>query len=679
MLSKIGRYEIKEKLGEGGMAVVYLAYDPNFERSVVVKVIKRDYSDESEFRARFSREARIIAALEHEAIVPVYDFGEHDGQPFLVMRRMTGGTLADRMGGPLALGDAARIVERIADALDYAHSQGVVHRDLKPGNILFDGLGKAYLSDFGIAKLAQATTKLTGAAIIGTPAYMSPEQMRPGQSVDGRSDVYSLGVMVFELLTGRLPYDSQDMFGMMYAHVNEPPPDIRKVRPDLPYESDPFIQRAMAKKPGDRYQTTSELARELSLLATQPAKGQASLPPQPAPPSRPKAHPGDFVPTLPLGEKPAEPIQPRRFGWLWVVLPAAFMAVCALAALFGGILMLPGLLAARTPSPTTVAVVAPTTASFPTALPPSPTLAPTHTSTPVSGGKTYKDMVVGFIQTGSEGGWRAANTASFKETADRLGIKLKFYSAGNKLENQISAFRNFIADPEVNVIVLAALESTGWDEVLKEAQAAGKVVVLEDRIIDAPEDLYAAQIYLDFAEEGRKAAIEMCKLLEGSEKKNVVELVGNVGSLAARDRGQGFREKMSECGIEIIESQTANWNTTEGKEVMEVFLEKSQDIQGVFAQNDEMGLGAALAIKEARLKPGTDIKIITIDGTAGAFQAMIAGDINTVVECNPLMAPQAYEAALKALNGETLPKWIAVEDGVFYQKDAAEIFPTRTY
>jgi ABC-type sugar transport system substrate-binding protein len=292
---------------------------------------------------------------------------------------------------------------------------------------------------------------------------------------------------------------------------------------------------------------------------------------------------------------------------------------------------------------------------------------------------TYKDMVVGFIQTGSEGGWRAANTASFKETAQQLDIKLNFYDAQNKLENQVSAFRNFIADPAVNVIILAALETTGWDDVLKEAKAAGKIVVLEDRRIDASEDLYATYIGSDFTEEGRKSGKEMIKLLEGSEKKNVVELVGNVGSSAAKDRGVGFREAIEDSGIVITESQTANWSSTEGKDVMAAFLKKSKDIQGVFAQNDEMGLGAALAIKEAGLEPGVDIKILTVDATAGAFKGMIAGEINTVVECNPLLAPQVYEAALKALNGGSLPKWVPSNEGIFYQKDAATILPTRTY
>jgi ABC-type sugar transport system substrate-binding protein len=292
---------------------------------------------------------------------------------------------------------------------------------------------------------------------------------------------------------------------------------------------------------------------------------------------------------------------------------------------------------------------------------------------------TYADMTVGFIQTGSEGGWRAANTGSFNETSAQLGLTLKFYDAQNKFENQISAFRNFIQDPDVNVIVLSALEAAGWDEVLQEAKDAGKLVVLQDRRIDASEDLYVTFIGADFVEEGRKAGDEMCKLLEGSASKNVVELVGNVGSSAAIDRGIGFRETMVECGIVITQSQTGNWSATEGKAVMQAWLQQSTDIQGVFAQNDEMGIGAAQAINEAGLRAGTDIKIITVDATAGAFNAMIAGDINTVVECNPLLAPQVFEAALKALNGETLPKWIPSQEGVFYAADAATILPTRKY
>ncbi len=316
-------------------------------------------------------------------------------------------------------------------------------------------------------------------------------------------------------------------------------------------------------------------------------------------------------------------------------------------------------------------------AAAPTAAPSvaAPTAAPSTAAAPL----TYKDLTVGFIQTGSEGGWRAANTQSFKEEATKLGLTLKFYDAQNKFENQITAFRNFIADKDVDVIILAALEAAGWDQVLQEAKAAGKTVVIQDRRIDSKPDLYATYIGSDFVLEGRNSAKEMCTLLEGSTKKNVVELVGNVGSSPAIDRGKGFREAMADCGITVTKSQTANWSATEGKDVMAAFLKDSKDIQGVFGQNDEMGLGAAQALKDAGLKPGIDVKIVTVDATKGAFDAMIAGDINVAVECNPLLAPQVYEAALKAVNGEDLPEWVPSIEGIFRQATAAQDLPTRKY
>jgi len=310
----------------------------------------------------------------------------------------------------------------------------------------------------------------------------------------------------------------------------------------------------------------------------------------------------------------------------------------------------------------------------------APTAAPSVAApSAAAAAKTYKDLTVGFIQTGSEGGWRAANTASFKDEATKLGLTLKFYDAQNKFENQITAFRNFIADKDVDVIILAALEAAGWDQVLQEAKAAGKTVVIQDRRIDSDPSLYATYIGSDFVAEGRNSAIEMCKLLEGSTSKNVVELVGNVGSSPAIDRGKGFREKMADCGITVTKSQTANWSATEGKDVMAAFLKDSKDIQGVFGQNDEMGLGAALALKDAGLKPGTDVKIVTVDATKGAFEAMIAGEINVAVECNPLLAPQVYEAALKAVNGEDLPEWVPSIESIFRQETAADDLPSRQY
>ncbi len=293
--------------------------------------------------------------------------------------------------------------------------------------------------------------------------------------------------------------------------------------------------------------------------------------------------------------------------------------------------------------------------------------------------KVYSDMVVRLIQTNfNEGGWRAANTASFIKTADDLGISLQVHDGQGSQANQIAAFQSFIDDPSVNVIVLAAVQPDGWDTILQAAQTAGKVVVLEDRPIDSVDSLYSTYVGPDLVEEGRKAGTAMCDLLNGSPSKNVVELAGDPGASAAQDRALGFREITDTCGITITQSQTAYWNRNDGQQVMATWLGSSTDIQGVFAQNDQMGFGAIQAIKDASLDPGDDIKIVSVDAEAEAFRAMIAGDLNVTVECNPLLAPQVYAAALRALNADpTLPKFIPAQEGVFYRADAATIYPTR--
>ncbi len=335
----------------------------------------------------------------------------------------------------------------------------------------------------------------------------------------------------------------------------------------------------------------------------------------------------------------------------------------------------------------TAALAACSSSATPTAAPTTaPTEAPTAAPTATAKVYTYQDMVVGFIQTGSESGWRAANTSSFKETATEKGVTLKFYDSQNKLENQITAFNQFIQDPQVNVIVLAALDVTGYDDVLKSAQAAKKLVVLEDRRIDADASLYYTYIGSDFDAEGQKVAAAMCDALKDFSKKNVAEISGAVGASAAIDRAKGFREKMGDCGIVVPDglSQTGNWGVPESKAVMEAFLKKTKDIQGVFGHNDEEAIGAIQAIKEAGLVPGKDIMVIGVDATADGFKYLISGELFADIECNPLLAPQVYDAALKGLNGDTtIPKWVPSQEGEFFASQGADalnqILKTRKY
>jgi len=263
----IGRYEVKSEIAKGGMATVFHAYDPRFERDVAIKVLPMVFLHDPQFRARFEREAKMIALLEHPAIVPVYDFGEEESQPYIVMRYMSGGSLTDRMEQGLMPPDQViQIITRLAPALDAAHARNIVHRDLKPGNILFDQYGNAYLSDFGIARIAlTGSATLTGESILGTPAYMSPEQVQGEKDLDGRSDIYALGVLIYQLFTGQAPYQADTPAKVMMMHILQPVPNILDNGIDLPDSLQVVIEKAMAKKPEDRYATAGELAADLEI------------------------------------------------------------------------------------------------------------------------------------------------------------------------------------------------------------------------------------------------------------------------------------------------------------------------------------------------------------------------------------------------------------------------------
>jgi tRNA A-37 threonylcarbamoyl transferase component Bud32 len=403
---KISRYEIRREIGRGGMATVYLAYDPNFGREVAVKVLPHELLHDPTFRARFQREARTIAALEHPAIVPVYDFGEENGQPFLVMRYLSGGSLIARIrAGPIPPAEAAKILLRIGAALDAAHAKGIVHRDLKPANILFDQYGDAYLGDFGIAQLSGSGGTLTGPMVLGTPAYMSPEQIRGDKKVDGRSDIYALGIVMFEMLTGQAPFTADSPVKMMMMQLSTPPPRISETASQLPPGSNAVLERALAKEPEQRYQKAAEFGQAFQDLTT---GKRPVMEEKPAPADRLTAEtielPAESPQALPSAAGPAAPAPERSRRWmLWAgTAAAAAIGVClCLGAGGGGTLFAlsdwgksllgfaPPPSAAFTPAPTATAAWTQTETEAP---PPTPTrelLTPVPTAAPYVPGQPY--------------------------------------------------------------------------------------------------------------------------------------------------------------------------------------------------------------------------------------------------------------------------------------------------
>jgi serine/threonine protein kinase len=271
MIKKIGRYEIETEIGIGGMGRVYRAIDPDNEHQVAIKMLPPEYLNDLGFRSRFEEESQLVAALDHPAIVPVYEFGEWDGQPYLVMAYLSHGSLADRLThGPLAVEKVEQIFERIASALDYAHQKGIVHLDLKASNILFDDEEQTYLADFGIA-LQTENAWQQNMAISGTPAYMSPEQALHESRIDWRTDIYSLGVIVYEMLTASLPFEGDIPMAILFKHIHATPPRLSDVRGDLPAVVDMILQRALAKDPIERFSSAGEFYNQFCSAIQDPA------------------------------------------------------------------------------------------------------------------------------------------------------------------------------------------------------------------------------------------------------------------------------------------------------------------------------------------------------------------------------------------------------------------------
>jgi serine/threonine protein kinase len=320
---QLGAYRVVEPLGEGGTASVYRAHQPAVARHVALKVLGRHLADNSEFLARFRHEALIVAQLQHPHILPVFDFGEADGYTFLAMPLVSGGTLASLLKGqPATCALTARVVAQVCAALDYAHSKGVIHRDIKPSNILIDEGGNCLVADFGIARLAEGITRLTMAGtVMGTPAYMSPEQVLGGE-IGPRSDQYSFGIVLYEMVTGRVPFDAETPVAVAVQHVTIPPPPPRSLRPSVTPALEAVLLKALARDADDRFPSCAALAASFA-TTLQPTHVVPAVPVIVTPPARVPTH--EVEPRIesesPSPVSSASSKSPRRVTW--IAIPTA--------------------------------------------------------------------------------------------------------------------------------------------------------------------------------------------------------------------------------------------------------------------------------------------------------------------------------------------------------------------
>ncbi len=386
----IGKYRILERLGHGGMADVYRAYQASLDRDVAIKILHPYLMvGEEDFVGRFRREARAAAALRHPNIVQVFDFDHEDGLYYMVMECIDGRTLKDRLkelrkqGKVMPLGETLRILEQVGDALDYAHQQGMLHRDIKPSNIMITGRGRAVLTDFGIVRMIGGAHHTMTGSVTGTPAYMSPEQGR-GADLDHRSDIYSLGIVLYEMVAGQVPFDADTPLAILMRHVTDPLPSPRAQRPDLPEAVERVIKRALSKRPEDRYQSARDIMKALRAAI----KGRPLPEPEAPPPAvKPQAvRAGGAQATTVRPVAPPKPLPPREVavpaegkGFLTMAALGVMSFLLVLACLVGGALIaIPYLL----PTPTPLKHVQPPMLTPTWTFTPTATFTPTPTSTP---------------------------------------------------------------------------------------------------------------------------------------------------------------------------------------------------------------------------------------------------------------------------------------------------------
>jgi len=337
---QFGYYQIVAPLGEGGMAAVYKAYQPSMERYVAVKVLPRHMATSEEFVNRFRREAKLLAQLQHPHILPVFDYGEADGYPYIVMPFINSGTLANLLQKRQpSLSEVRRVMTQLGDALGYAHAQGMIHRDIKPSNVLIDERGNCLLTDFGLARMAESATKITSSgAVMGTPAYMAPEQ-GAGANIDHRCDIYSLGIILYEMVTGRVPYTAETPVAVVFKHIQDPLPSARKLNPNLPESVELVLLKVLAKSPDERYQNAEDfvlaIQKAIPLDTPDGSSSPASL-----------ASTLDFQSTS-AQRNATHPEQPRTISKtpqtrpfpIWIFVVMGIIALAALATFFASNLL----------------------------------------------------------------------------------------------------------------------------------------------------------------------------------------------------------------------------------------------------------------------------------------------------------------------------------------------------
>jgi serine/threonine protein kinase/DNA-binding LacI/PurR family transcriptional regulator len=675
---QIDDFVIEERLGQGAMATVYRAFQPSINRHVALKVIRLDdgMGQQDDFRRRFALEAEVIASLEHIHILPIYAYGINDTMAYLAIRWLRGGTLSELLRRePLSLDRTADIFKQVAQGLSYAHAKGIIHRDLKPSNIMLDDTGNAYLTDFGLAKLTESGTEITkSGTIVGTPAYMSPEQLR-GEPLDHRSDIYSLGVILYNMAAGRLPFETgtSDLVSMIYQHLEKEPIPPSEINPDISQEVEAVILRALSKDRDDRFDSADDMARALNR-----ALGRSSSESMLVPPSRPSTR------TRPRQKKRAD-----TNNLLWLVTGIVALFAVILAGVFFLYQVTLNNQQAATQTAQAAAQIQTATAAGWTPTPPpqaiiikdshEPSSKVVPSQAEIALAKTHlgNSAFIAYFPCSLTTEYHAGLAREMSDLAATYGIPFKVYDGEGESYKQLTKIDQSRTEGAA-ALIICPLDIKSQEESLVAAQKAKiPLVLFADNISSYGGVLVGGDNYLIGFEPGRFAGKVINEEKGGKAKVIILDFAERPDIVA---RANGLEDGVLDVAPQAKIIGRYRGGTPEfAKESVSKLLKDGVQFDVILSINDGGSYGAIQAMEEAGIDPKSVI-ISSVDAEAKAKQYILKDYFmrGSLQSSRTETAKGLLNSAVMLLAGATVPEYVLVPPGPMVTKETLQQALTAT-